>query len=154
MELDVILSKQNYIEREMIDVSLEFWFKDHDDIRSPFPDYIKSDLKVSAVEKFVNWANKLTPEGRKEINDEILLERFEEVLFEEALTMVMSEDEKITVKYPFMLRIGDQVAAGEKPASEVVAREIVRENDTAYLKVTFSAMDSAEVWDSSFELPE
>jgi len=154
MEIDLILNKQNYIEREMIDVSLDFWFKDHDDIRSPFPDYIKSDLKVAAVEKFVNWANKLTPDGKKEVNDEILIERFEEVLFEEALKMVITEDEKITIKYPFMLRIGDQVAAGEKPASEVVEREIVSINDTAYLKIKFSALEGGTVWDSSFELPE
>lgn len=154
MEIDLILSNQSYIDREMIDVSLEFWFKDHDDIRSPFPDYIKSDLKVAATTKFVEWANKLTAEAKKEINDEILLERFEEILFEEALTMVISEDEKITVKYPFMLRIGDHVAKGDKPASEVVERQIVLDNDTSYMKIIFSELEGGAVWDSSFELPE
>lgn len=154
MEIDLILSKQSYIEREMIEVALDFWYNDHEKMRSPFPDYIKSDLKVAATQKFVEWANKLTPEGKKEINDEILLERYEELLFEEALKMVITEDEKITVKYPFMLRVGDHVAKGDKPASEVVGREIVVNNDTSYLKITFSELESGTVWDSSFEVPE
>jgi hypothetical protein len=152
-EIDLLIEKQDYIDREMIDVSFEFWFRDHDNVRSPFPDYIKSDLKTSAVKNFLEWSAKLTPEAKKEINDEILLERFEEIMFEEALKMVMSEEEKITVKYPFMLRIGDKVAQGEKPESLVVAREIMLDNDTPYLKVTFAETANGNKWESSFEIP-
>lgn len=152
-EIDLLIEKQDYIDKEMIDVSIEYWFRDHDNIRSPFPDYIKSDLKGNAVKKFLTWAGKLTPEGKKEINDEILLERFEELLFEEAIKMVMTEDEKITIKYPFMLRMGDKVKEGEKPESIVVGREITSENDTSYLKITFEETANGKKWDSSFEIP-
>src|SRR5574343_918715 len=146
-EIDLLIEKQDYIDGEMVKVSIDYWFRDHDNVRSPFPDYIKSDLKGNAVKKFLIWSEKLTPDSKKEINDEILIERFEEILFEEALKMVMSEDEKITIKYPFIFRVGDKVAKGEKPESTVVARELTSENNTPFLKITFEEIESGNKWE-------
>lgn len=154
MELEALLQNQSYVEREMLDVALDYWFNDQEDRRSPFPDYIKSDLRVTAVTIFLKWTGKLTDESKKEINDEILIERFEEILFEEAYKMVISDDEKLTIKYPFMLRIGDIVKDKNRPESTVMKRELTKNGDMAYLKVTLQENGSEKTWETSFELPE
>lgn len=154
MEVEALIDSQDYIEYEMIEVSLNYWYNDQEDRRSPFPDYIKSDLRTAAVTSFLNWTKKLSSDAKKEINDEILIEKFEECLFEEAYKMVMTEDEKITVKYPFMIRCGDRVNYKDKPESIVVNRELENEGDTKYMKVTFEEMESGQTWNTLFELPE
>ncbi len=44
-----LLENQTMVEKEMIEVSFDYWFNDHDDIRSPIPDYIKSELRAKAL---------------------------------------------------------------------------------------------------------
>lgn len=154
MEVEALIGSQDYIDPEMLEVAIEYWYKGQEDRRSPFPDYIKSDLRKAAIIGFLDWSKKLSPDAKKEINDEILAERFEEFLFEEAYKMVMTEDEKITVKYPFMLRVEDRVNHDGKPASIVVKREITKQGDNTYLKVIFEEEESGKLWDTLFELPE
>lgn len=154
MEVEALMNSQSYIDPEMIEVAIDYWYNDQEGKRSPFPDYIKSDLRKTAIINFLNWANKLTPEAKKEIEDEILIERFEEFLFEEAHKMVISDEEKITIKYPFMLRLSDRVNHLDKPQSTVVKREIVSEGDSKFLKVYFEEEETGKLWDTLFELPE
>jgi len=149
-----LLENQKSIDPEMIDVSIDFWFTSKDEIRSPFPDYIKKDLIDAAVLKFIEWDKKITTEARKEINDEILAERFEEILFEEAHKMVVTDDEKITIKYPFMLRIDDLTRDSNGIESKVIARKIKENDDTSFLHVTLLETDSGKKWETSFELFE
>jgi len=154
MDSNSLLENKTMVENEMMEVSFDYWFNDHDDIRSPIPDYIKSELRDKATESFVKWASKLTDLAKKEINDEIMLERFEEVMFEEAIKLVQTEEERITIKYPFMHRIDDHVKDGVHPESKVVKRVIITENDTAFLNVTFSELETGKVWETNFEVPE
>jgi hypothetical protein len=154
LALDELLVNEKNIDQEMIEASIDFWFSNKDEIRSPFPDYIKSDLLTSSIKQFVEWNKKISDEARKELNDEILVERFEEFLFEQAHKMVMTEDERITIKYPFMLRIDDQVKHEEKPLSKVIARNIVVKDDTSYLEVELSEVENGIKWSTSFELME
>lgn len=154
MEVEALIGSQDYIDPEMLEVAIEYWYNGQEDRRSPFPDYIKSDLRKAAIVGFLDWSKKLSADAKKEINDEILAERFEEFLFEEAYKMVMTEEEKITVKYPFILRVDDRVNHDGKPASIVVKREITKEGDSTYLKVFFEEEESGKLWDTLFELPE
>lgn len=142
-----------FIDHEMIEVSIDFWFRDNETVRSPFPDYMKPQLREIAVIKFANWANKLSDEAKKEIIDEIKVERFEEILFEEALNLAMTEEEKITIQYPFLLRLGDRVKEGVHPESEVIARTIIKNKEQAFLNVEFKEIESGLIWNTSFELP-
>ncbi|MBK9282996.1 MAG: hypothetical protein IPM51_01605 [Sphingobacteriaceae bacterium] len=154
--MEAYLNKENLtmIDHEMMEVSFNFWFNDHEDIRCPFPDYIKMELRELAENNFSQWASKLTEQAKKEINDEILLERFEEILFETASKLVQTEEERITIKYPFMLRLDDQVSDKSHMDSKVVKREIISINDTSYLKVTFEENETKKTWDTTFEVPE
>jgi len=154
LALDELLVNEKHIDQEMIEASIEFWFSNKDEIRSPFPDYIKSDLLSSSIKQFIEWNKKISDDARKELNDEILVERFEEFLFEEAYKMVITDDEKITIKYPFMLRVDDQVKHEERPLSKVVSRSIIQKDNTSYLEVELVELENGVKWNTSFELME
>ena len=94
---------------ELIEQTFHFWFNDSNHIRSPFPNYIQNELKELAINKFSTWINNLKSEAEKEINDEIIGEKFEEIIFETAIPLVKTEDEKITILYPFLPRIQDKI---------------------------------------------
>ncbi|MBV6460588.1 MAG: hypothetical protein HJHJAOHD_00703 [Flavobacteriales bacterium] len=139
--------------KEMIEETFKFWFTSNHHIRSPFPEYIHDKLKTEGTEKFWHWALNLKPEAEKELNEEIIAERLEEIIFETALKLVLTEDEKITIRYPFLPRIGDTINAKDtNEASNVVDRWIVKEGDNEYLKVTLSNNTTNEKWETKFEL--
>jgi hypothetical protein len=148
------MSKKIEFDIELVDAAINYWFSDHESVRCPFPDYIKMELKELARIKFEKWVNSLRPDAEKEVNDEILAEKFEEILFDEAYKMVITEDEKITVKYPFMLRVGDKVVKEGNIESAVVERTIEKQGDTGFLKVVLEEIPGGRVWETSFELPE
>lgn len=141
---------------EMVEQTFEFWFKGQEHIRSPFPEYIRSELKTNAVKMFFNWAATLNEKASEEINDEIIGEKFEEIIFEIALNLVQTEDEKITINYPFMPRIGDDIDEqqnGNNESSVILDRSIVKEGDHSYLDVKLEKKSSKEKWETKFELP-
>lgn len=158
VEIEIKLKSQNYIEPEMIVAAFEFWFNDSGHIRSPFPLYIHDDLRNKAIDKFLNWSAQINEKAKKEINDEILAEKFEEILFELAEGMVLTEDEKLTIKYPFMIRIGDAIKdkqqTDENPESKVIDRWVLKKGDEAFMKVKCKNTVSGVEWETEFELPE
>lgn len=143
---------------DMTEAALEFWFKDHEHIRSPFPAYIRESLRDSSVSAFERWCQSIKPDAAKDINEEILAEKFEEILFEIALGMVATEDEKLTVRYPFMPRIGDVIRVQGVPdassESKVTDRWQFKKGDEAFLKVKMLNLETGESWETEFELPE
>lgn len=152
------IAVQSYIESEMIEAAFEYWFSDHEHVRSPFPEYIREELKTQSAGSFLDWASKLTDKAKKDINDEILAEKLEEIIFEKALDMVKTEDEKITIKFPFLLRLNDTVKVKDVnehiAESIVIERELIKEGDTVYLFVRLRNLASGMEWDTKFELPE
>lgn len=142
---------------ELVEQTFRFWFSDNDHIRSPFPTYIHNQLKVLATDKFYDWANGLNLEAKDEISDEIIAEKFENIIFETAMNLVMTEDEKITIKYPFLPRIEDIIyenAEKREGESIVVDRDIEKEGDSKFMKLKLSKTENGEVWETKFELPE
>lgn len=142
----------------MLNASFNFWFNNDEHIRSPFPEYIREQLREEATTKFNSWVNNISDKAEKEVNDEILVEKLEEIIFELALNLVKSDDEKITVQYPFLPRIDDLInikdIANPEGESKVINREIIKKEDMAYLKVTLLNTNSQESWETEFELPE
>ncbi len=152
------LNSQKYIEPDMLENAFEFWFKNHEHIRSPFPERIREKLRVSATEKFLLWSEQISDKAKKDINDEILAEKFEEILFETGNDMVSGVEEKLTIKYPFMPRLNDVIKVKdvpeEKAESRVIAREIYKKGDETFMKVKLKNVESGEEWETDFELPE
>lgn len=149
---------QNYIEPEMIEETFNFWFSDTEHLRSPFPSYMRDKLQTQATDKFLAWASHITDKAKKEINDEILAEKFEEIIFENALDMVFTEDERLTIRYPFMPRINDIINDKDensgKGESKVTDRIYYKKEDSAFLKVKLLSLVTNEIWETDFELPE
>ncbi len=147
---------ESIVENGMIEAALNFWFNDSGHIRSPFPLYIRETLKENSTSKFSDWTSKISDRAKKEINDEIIAEKFEEILFEAAAELVLTEDEKLTILYPFMPRIGDIINPKDSPngESKIIERAHVRQGDDSFLKVKLKAIDSGKEWKTEFELPE
>lgn len=138
---------------EFIEETFIFWFSDNEHIRSPFPDYIQSKLKTEATEKFYNWINNLKPEAKDELNDEAIAEKFEEIIFEAALPMILTEDERISILYPFLPRLDDKLKDENGIESSITDRIIKKNEDTNFLHLSCINRDTNEKWETSFELP-
>lgn len=138
---------------ELVEQTFKFWFTDNQHIRSPFPGYVQNELKGIATDRFFNWANGLNPKAKDELNDEAVGEKFEECIFESALKLIKTEDERITILYPFLPRLGDNLSDDGKEASSVIDREIYKEGDMSFLKIKCKTDGSEDKWETSFELP-
>ena len=140
---------------EMVEQTFTFWFSDNEHIRSPFPEYIRPILKEKAVEDFFKWVSNLNPEAKEEVNDEMIAEKFEEIIFEAAMGLVHTEDEKITIQYPFLPRVDDEIRNNEEDAqlSKIIDRTLIKEGDTKFLKVKLENSSDQQVWETKFELP-
>lgn len=138
---------------ELVEQTFHFWFNDNGHIRSPFPEYIRPELKRMATEKFYLWANSLTDKAKDELNDEMVGERFEEIIFETASNIVQTEEERITILYPFLPRGGDQLMNENGESGLVVDRYIKKDGDHNFLWVKCENKENGENWKTSFELP-
>ena len=145
------LSDTSVIESStLIEETFKFWFTDHQHIRSPFPRYIQSGLKEQTVKKFMLWISGLNEKSKSEINDVEVREKLEEIIFETAAGLVENDDEKLTVYYPFMPRIGDMVFPDKNGTTKaddenvVIARMLVKEDDQVFMKITCESPGSSQ----------
>ncbi len=151
-----ILQPNTIESSELVEQTFNFWFSDNEHIRSPFPDYIRPILKEKAVNSFFKWVSGLNPKAKEEVNDEMIAERFEEIIFETALELVITDDEKITIQYPFLPRLGDEITNKENDIqviSRIIDRSILKDIDTPYLKLKLEKNISKDIWETRFELP-
>jgi len=142
---------------ELIEETFKFWFSDNDHIRTPFPEYIRHDLQEKSIARFFNWASNLDPKAKDEVTEEIIAEKFEEFIFEIATQLVQTEDEKLTIEYPFLPRLGDVIyedVENKKGESTVIDRSKLSEDDNPFMKIKLEKIDSKEVWDTKFQLPK
>lgn len=150
------LEKGTVESSELVEQTFKFWFNDHEHIRSPFPKYIHTKLRDEATEKFFEWASGLDDRAKDEIDDAIVGERFEEIIFETAMGLILTDDERITILYPFLPRLGDSInetdGNGNSP-SKIIDRSIVKDGDHSYLSVKLERNESNETWQTRFELP-
>jgi len=87
------------------------------------------------------------------MNDEMVGERFEEIIFEFATSLVKTDDERITILYPFLPRLGDKLQKENDTDSLVVDRAMLKDGDHSYLKVSLENIETKEKWDTKFDLP-
>ena len=140
---------------EMVEQTITFWFSDNEHIRSPFPEYIRPILKENALDAFFKWVSNLNPKAKEEVNDEMIAEKLEEIIFETAMGLVHTEDEKITIQYPFLPRVDDEIRNNEEDIqiSKIIDRTLIKEGDTKFLKVKLENVSDQQVWETKFELP-
>lgn len=139
---------------EFVEQTFNFWFNGKDHIRSPFPEYIRSELKILSVKRFFEWTSGIDPKAKEEVNDQVISAKFEEFIFDIAQELVRTEDEKLTIKYPFMPRIGDEIKDDRTTEKSIIIdRSLFKKKDDQFMKVRLQKQDSNEIWETTFELP-
>lgn len=138
---------------ELVEQTFKFWFNDNEHIRSPFPSYVQPELKEKSTDLFYQWAVGLDPQSKDEMTDEEVGEKFEEIIFETASGLIKTEDERITILYPFLPRMGDNLNDEDGKKSTIVERELRKDGDHSMLKVVCNTIDTNEKWETEFELP-
>ena len=150
--------KESSMDDEMLTAVFNYWYSDHGRVRSPFPEYIRAPLRVKTLDVFWGCINSLSEKTRKEINDTVLVEMSEEILFEMALGLVLTDDERITIRYPMMMRLGDRVEqkdiSEEQATSKVIDRWLIKREGGNFMKVKLQNIKSGKNWETEFELPE
>ncbi len=162
-ERDTAASLDEFRDDAFFEASFNYWFDDEGERASPFPPSIRDSLKVMARDRFLEWLNEL--ERKMEEDDmsneaedqgydkQAIVEQFEEILFSHAMKMVETEEERITLTYPFMPRPGEKVEEQEGgKASTILSRQIVQDGDEKYMELTCEREDGSR-WTTNFELP-
>lgn len=138
---------------ELVEQTFQFWFSDHGHVRSPFPNYIHNQLRNLATERFFLWSNGLKEDAKDEMNDEMIAEKFEEIIFEIATTLIKTEDERLTILYPFLPRTGDQITNENGEQGVIIDRWMKKEGDHNFMWVKCENKTIDTTWTTSFELP-
>ncbi|WP_372649571.1 hypothetical protein [Draconibacterium sp.] len=153
-EFEIFINEQDFIGHDFIDESFKFWFNNNDHIRTPFPENIQRKLKERTIRIFMEWVYELGDEEKNRLTNDIIVETFEMILFNQAMNMVTDEDHKISICYPFLPRLGDVVNDKNKGTSTIISRELdVKDDEKKYLKVRLINTDAELEWATEFELP-
>jgi hypothetical protein len=153
-EFEIFSKEQDFIGNDFFEESFKFWFTDNENIRTPFPENIQEELKKKTFRYFIEWVFELSDEEKSKIENEEIAEIFEMILFNQAMGMVEDEDQKITICYPFLPRLGDRVDDEKLGVSKIVERKIdLKKDDKKYLKVKLKSESVLKEWETEFELP-
>jgi len=142
---------------QLVQQAFTYWFTDHGHVRSPFPAYMHEPLRRQAPVAFAEWIKHLGPKAKEEVNDEAAMRKFEEVLFETGMKLVRTGDEVLTLRFPFLPRVGDAIdgggAKGREGENIVRGRSLVSEGKDEFMQVEAENLATGAVWSTRFELP-
>ena len=145
---------RSIISAKFIDPGFEYWFSNHEHVRSPFPSAIRNALKERVSNIFFEWIDGLKERELKAMKEDEFVEMFETLLFNEAMKLVEDEDQQLTIAYPFLPRLGDQVNHSLHGKGNLVGRkEIVSKENKKLFGLSVLSQDSGETWETQFELP-
>jgi len=154
LELDTLIKEQDLVGDDFFEMSFKFWFKDNEQIRTPFPEKIQPELRELTSRIFVEWILELSDEEKSKLDKEEIVEVFEMFLFNQAIGLVEDEEQKITICYPFLPRAGDVVDDKSRGSSTVIKRQMnVKDDNKKYLKVNLKSKSASVEWETEFELP-
>ena len=153
-EFEIFIKEQDFVGSDFFVESFKFWFEDNEHIRTPFPAEIREKLKELTFRVFMEWVFELSDTEKSGMANDEIVETFEMILFNQAMGLVEDEDQKITICYPFLPRLGDVVDDKEKGASKVFERKLdVNKDEKKYLKVKLKSETVVQEWETEFELP-
>ena len=151
---DTLIKEQDFVGADFFEVSFKFWFNDSEEIRSPFPEKIQAELSELTSRIFLEWVLELSDEEKSKLGNEEIAEVFEMILFNQAIGLVEDEEQKITICYPFLPRVGDVVDDKTRGSSKVISRQMdVKDDNKKYLKLNLKSESASVEWETEFELP-
>ncbi len=135
------------------EVALNYWFSDHEQVRSPFPKEISPALRKNSIRLFADWLSEQKDEEFEDMEEEFLVEMFEAFLFSEALNLVEDEEQRLTIIFPFMPRPGDKVNHKDFGEGIVKGRkEILSKENRKLLELTLENQETGQTFKTEFEL--
>lgn len=140
----------------LVEVGCAYWFNDNDEVRSPFPVEIQSEVKRQAQKEFLEFLASLAEDEAQAMDDGEFVNIFEGFLFRAGLKMINEDDLELalTLNYPFMPRVGDLVNSENKGESRVIERRVESKQDKSpVMVVVLQVVESKETWQSEFVLP-
>lgn len=141
------------IESGFLNPGFEYWFTNHKHIRSPFTKEIETEARKNTRIIFIEWINGLTDDEPRNIPEHELVEMFETILFNEAMKLTDDEDQRLTISYPFMPRVGDIVEHNEHGKGRITDRKIaVTKANKKMFEVTVASINDSNIWKTQFEL--
>ncbi len=148
-EFEQKLKRQTIISKKFINNAFNYVFSDSNEFRTPFPEYIRDELSYTTFRLFMEYAFKIKD---NEIDKIRFSEKFNEILIKVGLSLVKSEDERVSICYPFLPRVGDVAIAPNNKESIVRNRELITKKGKKILRIYMIAEDTKQVWDSDFAL--
>ncbi len=138
----------------MLDEGFEYWFTDHEQVRSPFPVSMHNILKAKTSERFSEWLSTIGEKDASQLEKSALVEMFEMFLFNVALSLCDDKDQQITISFPFLPRCGDEVNDVNHGLSEVISRELIeKEESKRQLRLFLATKSGEKAWQTEFDLP-
>jgi len=146
---------RSIISSKFIEPGFEYWFTNHEHVRSPFPPVIRKPLEERSSKIFFEWMEGLKETELKTMNEDEFVEMFETILFNEAMKLVDDEDQQLTILYPFLPRLGDQVNHSLHGKGNLVGRqEIVSEENKRLFELSVLSQGNGQTWQTQFELSD
>lgn len=157
MELSLsekIFSNDKQAQADFVQSTIKSWYDREDHVRCPFPLYIRKELEKKALLSFQQWTQALDPSKKNEMPLQEFVEIFESILFHDATQLVSSEDEQLTILFPFMPRLGDSVKDSTHGFGTIITRKLEqKEGQKNKLTVSIASYKDQQTWQTSFELP-
>jgi hypothetical protein len=155
-EFQLRLNLQTSVTQEFIDNAFKYWFTDDEQGRSPFPDNIQEELGVRTFRKFMEWVFEEEEHNRFPYFEQ-LIPVFVEIIYEEAFALAETNDEKLTIVYPQLPRVGEWVYVREKETDpkkvgQIMSREIITKEGKEYCRFMLKSEDGREEWGEVVEL--
>ena len=155
-----MITNEDIAQSAIMNNLFDFWFNNREHIRSPFPDYIQSTVKSKTIERAAKWLSNLKESDKEKVTEGDISDKLESILFQEGLKSVKTEDEKITLLYPFLPRINDLVMGNSfsdknLPTGEytVIARSLLKEGKQDFMKIIIKHNETGKRWETKVELP-
>ena len=140
----------------LVEVGCAYWFNDNEEVRSPFPAEIQSEVKRRAQKEILDFLASLTEQDAQAMNDDEMVSIFEGFLFTEGLKLIDKDDRDLalTLNFPFLPRVGDLVNNETKGESCVIERRVeAKEDNKPFMVVDLQVIESKETWQTEFMLP-
>jgi hypothetical protein len=144
---------RSVLSEKLMEAGFNYWFSDHEHVRSPFPKEISPALRKASFNLFSEWLSELKDEELEEMDEGTLAEMFETFLFSEALNLVQDEEQRLTIIYPFMPRPGDKVNHKDFGEGIVKGRkEILLKENRKLIELILEDPATGKTFKTEFEL--
>jgi hypothetical protein len=146
---------RSIISAKFIEPGFDYWFTNHEHVRSPFPPSIRISLKEKTSLLLFEWIDELQEADLKAMKEDEFVEMFETILFNEAMKLVDNEDQQLTISYPFLPRLGDLVNHQKHGKGNITGRkEIVSKENRKLFELAVLSQETGITWETQFELPD